>query len=155
MLTLGTAHDGSFVSPNEGKKYNVFADTVTVKVPSEMTNGAYSISEDVTPPGQGAPPHVHSREQETFIVLEGEYEFQCGEQRFKTAKGGMVVLPKDIPHAFRNIGNTLGKTLVILVPGGMEKVFEDINAMPPGPPPDIGKINAITMRYGVKFLPMG
>jgi mannose-6-phosphate isomerase-like protein (cupin superfamily) len=119
-----------------------------------MTNGTYSISEDVTPPGQGAPPHVHSREQETFIVLEGEYEFQCGEQKFKTTKGGMVVLPKDIPHAFRNIGNIIGKTLVIVVPGGMEKIFDDISAMPPGPP-DIGKINAITMRYGVKFLPMG
>jgi uncharacterized cupin superfamily protein len=75
MLILETAHDGSFVSPNDGKKYTVFADTITVKVPGEMTNGAYSISEDVTPPGQGAPPHVHSREQETFIVLEGEYEF--------------------------------------------------------------------------------
>jgi mannose-6-phosphate isomerase-like protein (cupin superfamily) len=151
---LETAHDGSFVSPNDGKKCNVFADTVTVKVPSEMTNGAYSISEDVTPAGQGAPLHVHSREQETFIVLDGEYEFQCGEQKFKTTKGGMVVLPKEIPHAFRNIGNTIGKTLVILVPGGMEKVFDDISAMPPGPP-DIGKINAVTMRYGVKFVPMG
>ncbi len=66
----------------------------------------------------------------------------------------MVVLPKDIPHSLKNIGNTTGKTLIVLVPGGMEKVFEDIDAMPPGPP-DIGKINAILMKYGVEFLPMG
>ncbi len=81
------------------KKDNAFADTITIKVSGEMTNGAYSISEDVTPPEQGAPPYAHSCEQETFIVLEGEYEFQCGEQKFKTTKGGMVVLPKGIPHA--------------------------------------------------------
>ena len=119
-----------------------------------MTNGAYSISEDITPPGQGAPPHVHSRELETFIVLEGEYEFQCGGNKFKATKGSMVVLPREIPHGFRNTGATIGKTLVVLVPGGMEKVFEDISAMPPGPP-DLEKINAISMKYGVKFLPMG
>ncbi len=146
--------DASFVSPDEGKKCNVFADTITIKVTSEMTKGAYSISEDITPPGQGAPPHVHRRELETFIVVEGEYEFQCGDRKFNTSKGGMVVLPREIPHAFKNTGNTIGKTLIVLVPGGMEKVFEDLSAMPPGPP-NLGKINAITMKYGVEFLPMG
>jgi mannose-6-phosphate isomerase-like protein (cupin superfamily) len=153
MTVLVTAQDPSFVPPDEGKKYNVFADTITVKVPSEMTGGAYSISEDATPSGQGAPPHIHHRERETFIVLEGEFEFRCGDRKFKTTKGGIAVLPKDVPHAFKNTGNTTGKTLVILVPGGMEKVFQDLSAMAPGPP-DIGKINAITMKYGVEFLRM-
>lgn len=150
---MATPQNPSFVLPNEGKKWNVFADTITVKISSEMTNDAYSVSEDVTPPGQGAPPHMHHREQETFVVLEGEYEFQCGDRKFKGSRGSMVVLPKDIPHAFRNAGNTTGRSLVVLVPGGMEKVFEDLSAMPPGPP-DLGKINAITMKYGVEFLPM-
>jgi len=151
---LITAQDASFVSLGEGKKCNVFADTITIKVPSEMTGGAYSISEDVTPAGQGAPPHIHRRELETFIVLEGEYEFQCGDRKFKATKGAIVVLPREAPHAFKNTGNTIGKTLVVLVPGGMEKVFEEISAMPSGPP-DIGKVNAITTKYGVEFLPIG
>jgi quercetin dioxygenase-like cupin family protein len=151
---LMTAKDASFVSPDGGKKCNVFADTITIKITSEMTKGAYSISEDITPPGQGAPPHRHTRETETFIVLEGEYEFQCGERMFKGSKGAMVVLPKEIPHGFKNTGNATGRALIVLVPGGMEKVFEDLSAMPPGPP-DLGKINAITMKYGVEFLPMG
>jgi hypothetical protein len=56
MIILDTAHVGSFVSTNDGKKYNIFGDTITVKVPGEMTNGAYSISEDVTPPGQAHHP---------------------------------------------------------------------------------------------------
>ena len=150
---MATPQNGSFVSPNEGKKCNVFADVITVKISAGMTNGAYSVSEDVTPPGQGAPPHVHHREQETFVVLEGDYEFQCGDRKFEGSKGSMVVLPKDVPHAFRNTGKTVGRALVVLVPGGMEKVFEDLSAMPPGPP-DLAKINAITMKYGVEFLPI-
>ncbi|HKM75014.1 MAG TPA: hypothetical protein VJZ32_01190 [Candidatus Bathyarchaeia archaeon] len=70
---------------------------------------------------------------------------------FKAAKGAWVHLPRDIPHAYKNTGNTAGRTLVFLIPGGMEKVFEEINSMPPGPP-DLEKINAITKKYGVEFL---
>src|SRR6058998_2450799 len=55
---------------------------------------------------QGAPPHIHRRELETFIVLEGEYEFQCGDRKFKATKGAIVVLPREVPHAFKNTGNT-------------------------------------------------
>jgi quercetin dioxygenase-like cupin family protein len=153
-VPLSAPLEPSFVIPDGGKKCSVFADRIIIKIPSELTKGAYSISEDSTPPGQGAPPHVHSRETETFIVLEGEYEFQCGDRKFKATKGAMVVLPKEIPHGFRNTGNSTGKTLMVLVPGGLEKVFEELSTMSPGPP-DLGKINAITMKYGVKFLPMG
>src|SRR5438093_7535225 len=102
-----TSQDASFVSQREGKKCNVFADTITIKVPSEMTGGAYSISEDITPAGQGAPPHIHRRELETFIVLEGEYEFECGDGKCKATKGAMVVLPREVPQASKNSGNTI------------------------------------------------
>src|SRR5437667_9526714 len=112
MLVLVTAQDSSFVSPGEGKKCNVFADTITIKVPSEMTGGAYSISEDVTPAGQGAPPHIHRRELETFIVLEGEYEFQCGDRKFKATKGAIDALPREVPHARKHSVQTTCKTLV-------------------------------------------
>lgn len=143
----------AFVSPSDGNVCNVFQDKITVKLSGEMTNGAYSISEDLTPPGGGAPPHVHTREEETFYVLEGEYEFRCGDRIFKGSKGAAVYLPRDIPHGFKNIGTTTGKSLVVLVPGGMEKVFEELGLMPPGPP-SIEKVNQITKKYGVEFLPL-
>ena len=150
MAKLGNP---AFVSAGEGKICNVFSDKITVKVSGEMTNGAYSISEDVTPPGGGAPLHVHRREDEMFYVLEGDYEFQCGDRRFKGSGGATVHLPRDIPHAFKNAGTTTGKFLIFLVPGGMEKVFEEISLMPPGPP-SIEETNQITMKYGVEFLPL-
>ncbi len=151
-MTVPT-QDPSFISPDGGKRYQVFMDTITIKVPAESTNGAYSVCEDVTPSGGGAPPHIHDREDEMFYVLEGEFEFRCGERVFKAEKGALVALPRKIPHAFRNIGNSPGKTLIILVPGGMEKVFEEISRLPPGPP-DIEKVNSITSKYGVNFLPL-
>ncbi|MDQ6862554.1 MAG: cupin domain-containing protein [Thermoproteota archaeon] len=146
-----TPQDALFVSANEGKSFHVITDTMTIKVPSERVNGAYSVTEDVTPPGGGAPPHIHHREDEMFYVLEGEFEFRCGDRVFKAAKDSLVVLPREIPHAFKNTGNALGKTLLVLVPGGTEKAFEELSKLPPGPP-DLENINAITKKYGVEFL---
>ncbi|MDQ6666913.1 MAG: hypothetical protein M3Y53_01655 [Thermoproteota archaeon] len=46
-----TSQDAFFASANEGKSFHVVTDTLTIKVPSERVNGAYSVTEDVTPPG--------------------------------------------------------------------------------------------------------
>ncbi len=88
-----------------------------------------------------------------FYVLEGEFEFKCGDRKFNAEKGSLVALPRDVPHGFKNTGNTTGRTFLFLVPGGMEKVFEEICLIPPGPP-DLEKINSITRKYGVEFLPL-
>ena len=74
-------------------------------------NGAYSVTEDVTPPGGGAPPHIHHRENEMFYVLEGEFEFRCGDRVFNATKDALVALPKEIPHALKNTGNAPGKRI--------------------------------------------
>ncbi|MGO9644903.1 MAG: cupin domain-containing protein [Candidatus Bathyarchaeia archaeon] len=95
-----------FVSQDEGKRLSVFADTITIKVSSERTNGAYSISEDITPPGAGSPRHVHHREDEMFYVVEGEYEFQCADRVFKAAKGHRSI--------FQEISHTPSRTQEIL-----------------------------------------
>jgi len=97
MNSLPKLGNAAFVSQSEGKVYNVFQDKITIKISGEMTNGAYSISEDITPPGGGAPPHVHSREDEMFYVLEGDYEFRCGDRRFTGSRDALVHLPRDIP----------------------------------------------------------
>ena len=67
---------------------------------------------------------VRHREDEMFYVLEGEFEFRCGDRVFKAAKDSLVALPREIPHAFKNTGNALGKTLLVLIPGGTEKAFD-------------------------------
>ena len=94
---------------------------------------------------------MNHREDEMYYVLEGEYEFRCDDRLFNAERGALVSLPKEISHAFKNTGSALGKTLLILVLGGMEKLFEEINMLTCGPP-DLENINAITKNYGVEFL---
>ena len=50
------------------------------KVTGKDTVGAYSFTEFIAAPGTGPVPHRHSREDESFYILEGQLEFRIGEE---------------------------------------------------------------------------
>jgi hypothetical protein len=52
-------------------------------------------------------------------VLEGEYEFRCDGRLFKATKDSSDSTERDTAF-LQNTGNALGKTLPVLIPGGME-----------------------------------
>ncbi len=57
---------------------NVLGSKVAILLHGRDTNRSLCIVEVHDEPGSGPPPHIHSREDETFYVLEGEYEFTLG-----------------------------------------------------------------------------
>lgn len=127
-------------------------DVVTFKVTAADTGGAFSVLETITLPGGGPPPHVHEREDETFYVLEGEFQFQIGRESMVAGPGTMVIAPKGIPHSFRNIGLTPGKLLVVVSPGGFERFMQEFSELPTNVPPEMAKLAAIGQKHGIKFL---
>src|ERR1700754_3843878 len=46
----------------------------TPKAPPEPTAGAFALVEASVPPGGGPPPHLHTREDEAFYLLDGELQ---------------------------------------------------------------------------------
>ena len=90
----------------------------------------------------------------------GELEVMVGESSFKAGPGSFVHLPKDIPHAYENIGTVPVRFLTVMVPGGVEKFFEevgkpgsDVSSPPPFEEEDIEKLLAIAPKYGAEILP--
>ncbi len=77
----------------EGRPLHVIGNEVTQKLTFQETNGAYYVFEAVTPPGGGVPPHVHRHEDEVIYVLEGEYEFMLGAEKFKATAGAVINFP--------------------------------------------------------------
>src|SRR5215510_16493638 len=67
--------------PGAGSTLNVLGVTHIYKVTGAETAGSFSLWEDVVPPGAGAPPHVHSREDEAFYVLSGEIQVEFEGER--------------------------------------------------------------------------
>ncbi len=125
----GTSKKGvAHVRPAEGRRsLRVFGELVTCKVTSDQTGGAYSLFEVTTRPGTGPPPHVHHREDESFYVLEGEYEFLVDGRTFKVEAGSLLYVPRGALHAHKNVGKGVGRMLLTQTPGGLyELFFEEI-----------------------------
>lgn len=131
------------------KTFKVFGEPVEVLIPGEATNGLSSTLTQTSPPGGGPPPHSHTNEDETFFVLEGEYEFLEGGQWHKAEHGRAILAKRGSVHTFRNVGNTTGKMLVFLTPAGLEKYLEEISAL--SMPQDAARLIAISERYGISF----
>jgi mannose-6-phosphate isomerase-like protein (cupin superfamily) len=124
-MDKGVAH----VPPGGGiRSLRVFGELLTHKVPSHETGGAYALFEAATDPGSaGPPPHVNHREDESFYVLEGEYEFLSGGGILRTVAGSLVYVPRGTLHAHRNVGDGVGRMLVVQTPGGLyERFFEEV-----------------------------
>jgi quercetin dioxygenase-like cupin family protein len=51
-------------------------------------------------PNTEAPRHWHDEEQITF-VLDGEFEFEVGDEKRVVRRGEAIVIPPNVPHAAR------------------------------------------------------
>lgn len=137
----------------EGRTHTVLGgDVVCFKVTGDDCEGAYALCETTVPPGGGPPPHVHHREDETFYVIEGEFEFYAKGETIKAEAGSLVIAPRDIPHTFKNVGSTPGKMLILVRPAGFENFIAEFATLPYDQPPDVAKMAAIAAKYGLEFL---
>jgi quercetin dioxygenase-like cupin family protein len=139
------------LGPNEGKYMNVIGDQQWIKLSGKDTNGAYAMIEQRNPPGTSVPPHLHSREDETFYIAEGTVRFTVEDRDIVAGPGTTVFLAKKTPHSFVVVGDTPMRAIIIVSPSGCEDMFQELAELPPGPP-DMTKVAEICGRYGVHFV---
>src|SRR5215469_13038906 len=92
------------VGPGEtrgGQPLHIFGDIIRIKVAGSDTNGRYAIGETTTSSQGGPPLHNHTREDEWFYILEGEYVFEIGGKQVKEPAGSSLFAPLNIPHTFQ------------------------------------------------------
>ena len=77
-------------------------------------------------PGTEPPPHVHTREDELFYVLEGEFDVYVGKEAFKVKAGECVFLPRFKRHAFV-IRSPRLHVLALFTPAGLEDAFRGMS----------------------------
>ncbi len=146
MNPIQVPHDG-------GKRMNVLGTLLIVRIHGRDTNGVLSVVESHDLPGGGPPPHIHHREDETFQVLEGEYEFMAGGKTILAKPGTTLFAPRGIPHTYRCTSATGGKLSVVLTPAGFENFFEEIGAMTPQQQREIPRVLEVAKKFGLEILP--
>lgn len=140
-------------SPASSKVLHAFGDEMTVLLSGADTGGRLAMCLDVTPPGEGPPPHYHLNEDEWFFPLEGEVEFLIDGEWRAVALGTAVFIPRGTVHTFRNSGAQPLKMLVQTTPAGFEVFFERCAAeFAKDGPPDMGRIMEISAEHGIHFV---
>jgi quercetin dioxygenase-like cupin family protein len=136
-------------------------DLYSLLATGKETNNAFFQFEAIVPKGGGPPPHVHSREDESFYVVSGSLEIRLGDKTYQAKRGDFVYIPRGTVHSFKNVGGDTAVQLVTFVPAGVEGFFEEVfpkvtdrtAAPPPVTEELIRRMNEAAPKYGMKFVP--
>lgn len=128
-------------------------------VPAEHTGGKLSVFQATVPEGFSPPRHIHTREDEVFVVLEGEVWFDVDGERHLAGPGASVYMPRGVPHTFR-VKSAVARMLGVMTPGAFEQLFRNLSVPAekrslPGPgvvPFDVPKVMAEQTRLGTQVV---
>ena len=148
-------------APENYPTYSMVGDRYTLLLTGEQTAGVYAVVEAFVPPGGGPPAHVHSLEDEAFLVVEGEFEFNVGGERVRLTAGGFIFGPRGVPHAFKSVGPTAGRMIITVLPAGLERSIAAIGTWLPGredapipPTPEhMERVAQLAASYGIEIVP--
>ena len=147
------------LAAGQGRSIWVIGDRYTVKCSGNDTSGAFALIEAIVPAGGGPPPHIHSREDEAFYVLDGELHFHADGQSFTAKSGAWVSLGRGSLHYFKNTGSKPARMLIVVTPSGLENFFVEVGRQvvegetePVAPTPeDIQKLVQTAPKYGLEI----
>ena len=125
---------------------------MSLQVSSAQTHGVSSTLAVDVAPGHEPPMHVHTREDETYVVTRGHFRFYRGNQTFEGGPGSVVFFPRNVPHTFKVIGAAPGRLVFTLVPPGLENMFSTISKRGLTLPKDARAIVALGKTYGITYL---
>lgn len=133
------------------KMKGITTNTLDIKISGKDTENDVAVFEQtgLTPKG-GPPLHIHPYQDEWFYVIEGEYSFKVGEQKFALKPGDTIFLPRNVPHAFVQLTER-GRMIVTYLPAGkMEAFFETTDRWTT--PPSSEEINQVFMDHDMKIV---
>ena len=130
-----------------------------IAVSARDTGGTFGLAVVAVDPDGGVSPHVHSREDETFYILEGRFAVMVGGREIDAGPGDTIFAPRNVPHTWRCVSERGGKLLVMLTPAANFEAFAIEMAQrrsdPQGDMSDPAKraeFMALCERYGITML---
>jgi quercetin dioxygenase-like cupin family protein len=155
---MNMSHQPIIRKPSEGRTIAVVGDLYRFLATGEETDGKYAMFEAIVPPGGGPPPHIHSREEESFLILDGEITFTVGDEHIVATAGTFANMPVGSLHSFKNATDKTARMIITVAPAGLEKMFLEVGVpvklgeTPPSPSKaEIEKLLSVAPSYGVEI----
>lgn len=142
------------IRPDEAKTVALRETLFRYGIGADETDGRISLLEVTIPPRTLIKPHVHTKEDEFSLVLAGPIGIRSGsETTEEVPAGSWLVKPRQIPHAMWNLGNEAARVLEVVMPGGLEHYFEEIEPILREHGPEWTKrYSAAAEAYGLEIL---
>ncbi|GAA2885552.1 hypothetical protein Acy02nite_80030 [Actinoplanes cyaneus] len=138
------------VQPGGGRVGELGDIGVHFKLWGEDTGGALAVVEHPFPVGALVAPHLHTREDEYSIVLDGEIGFRSGDREVVLGPGGYITKPRGELHAMWNAGAVPARMIEIITPAGFEHFFREVAELIAAGPA-AGQGDDLAERYGLQF----
>lgn len=138
-----------FLESDKGRAYQMLTHTITRKLTSVDTDGYYALVELTDTAGAGAPLHSHPWE-ETFYVLEGEFEMLIGNQSQICSVGSIAHVPADAVHGFK-ILSPVGRALALIAPASAEAFYLEVGDRVSNLATDMETMQEICAKYGLQL----
>ena len=134
-----------------GEKTLLFGNSPNdIKVSQKDTDGKLTIFEYTGNVKGGPALHLHPHQDEIFFVVQGEYLFQVGDEKYNLKAGDIIFLPRAVAHAFAQLTET-GKMFFLFQPSGkMEDFFRLLGDPMFKPTPEEGA--KISLEHGMKVV---
>lgn len=134
----------------DGKSYQLGPLRLAFKRREGEAEGSYSIIESLEQPGASVALHRHAAWQETFIVLEGRFDFQAAGEHRSLGPGEILVIPRGAPHGFACTSPEPGRLLTLSSPARVFEAFvADTSAANSDPTVDV---RTVFERHGLELL---
>ena len=120
-----------------GKSYKmkgITSNNLDIKISGTDTENDLAVFEQTGFNKNGGPPmHIHLFQDEWFYVLEGEYLFQVGDDKYQMKPGDTIFLPRNVQHAYLQLTEK-GKMIVSVLPAGKMEAFFKVTDQWTSPP---------------------
>ena len=138
--------------PGEGKEVTLAGKPLVFLVTGQDTKHT-SMFDWTLPAGFSTGRHVHRVQEETFYVLEGECEWQVGDQLVHASPGTYVFIPPGVPHNIANASDKPARMIMTVSPPGHEQYFEElVKLVTRHGPPDADAISKLRARFDTEQL---
>jgi quercetin dioxygenase-like cupin family protein len=146
--------EAKVVRPDEARSIKLYDVVFNYGVGAAETDGRLSMLEVTIPPKTLIKPHIHTREDEFSLVLAGPIGVRAGDATTdEVPTGSWLIKPRSVPHAMWNVSDQPARVLEVVMPGGLERYFEEIAPVLKEHGADwTERYNALADEYGLTIL---
>jgi len=153
-MWVGTALPQKQSVPDTARSFGFLDGRVTVLQSATDTGGTSALLDLLIPANSGPPPHIHTREDELYVIKRGTFQFFMDGICRQAGPGAAFYMPKGHMHMFKNVAKETGEQLLFIYPAGLEQFFREVHDLDFKMPQDFNKMNELSNRkYGINHEP--